>query len=160
MDRLDYLILGELFNDATLSFVEIAKRIDTSAYTVRRRYEQMKKEGKIFRSIVSINLAKLGYQGKAFLFITVGPNANKSETISYLKTIKNVIVVSELIGPYEILAIAPIIDLKSIQTLIKEVRKAPCIQQVRAAFINDTYFPINPNFNALLSKKSKLEPIK
>jgi Lrp/AsnC family transcriptional regulator, regulator for asnA, asnC and gidA len=159
MDKLDYLILGELLNDATLSFIEIAKRIDTSPYTVRRRYEQMKKEGKIFRSIVSIDLAKLGYQGKAFLFMTVSPNANKSKTISYLKTVKNVIVVSELIGPYEILAIAPIIDLKSIQTLVKEARKAPDILLVRTAFIDDTHFPISRNFNALLSKKSKLEPI-
>ena len=133
MDKLDYLILSELLNDATLSFIEIAKKLDTSPYTVRRRYEQIKKEGKIFRCIVSIDLAKLGYQGKAFLFMTVGPDANKSETISYLKNIKNVIVVSELIGPYEILAIAPITDLKSIQTLVKEARKAPNIQLVRVA---------------------------
>ncbi len=120
MDKLDYLILSELLKDATLSFVKIAKKLGTSPYTVRRRYEKLKLNGTIYGSTVSIDLSKLGYQGKAFLFITVGREANRSETISHLKKIKNVIEITELIGPYEILAIAPIIDLKSIQTLVKE----------------------------------------
>jgi Lrp/AsnC family transcriptional regulator for asnA, asnC and gidA len=128
MDELDYRILSELLNDATLSFIEIARRLNTSPYTVRRRCDQLKKEKKIYSSIISIDLAKLGYQGKAFLFMTFGPDANKAETISYLKTIKNVMVITELIGPYQILAIAPIIDLESIHVLINEIRKNPNIQ--------------------------------
>ncbi len=155
MDQLDYRILGELLKDASLSFVEIAQKVDTTPYTVRRRYEKMKKEGVIFRSIVSLNLSKLGYQGKAFLLITVSPNANKLETISYLKTIRNVMVVTETIGPYDILAIAPISDLKSIQTLITEARKAPNIQRVEFACINYVEFPVTQNFGPVLSQKSK-----
>ncbi len=70
MDSLDFLILSELLKDATLSLVEVAKKVGTSPYTVRRRFAIMKKEGIIVRSIVSIDLTKLGYQGKAFLLIT------------------------------------------------------------------------------------------
>jgi Lrp/AsnC family transcriptional regulator for asnA, asnC and gidA len=154
MDKLDFLILSELLKDATLSFVEIAKKVGTSPYTVRRRYEKMKKEGIIFRCIVSIDLTKLGYQGKAFLLITVSPNGNKSETISYLKKMRNVIVVTELIGPYDILAIVPITDLSSIQTLVKEARKAPYLQRVEIACIDDIHFPVSPNFGTILSQKS------
>jgi Lrp/AsnC family transcriptional regulator for asnA, asnC and gidA len=154
MDKLDFLILSELLKDATLSFVEIAKKVGTSPYTVRRRYEKMKKEGIIFRCIVSIDLTKLGYQGKAFLLITVSPNGNKSETISYLKKMRNVIVVTELIGPYDILAIVPITDLSSIQTLVKEARKAPYLQRVEIACIDDIHFPVSQNFGTILSQKS------
>jgi Lrp/AsnC family transcriptional regulator, regulator for asnA, asnC and gidA len=154
MDKLDFLILSELLKDAALSFVEIAKKVGTSPYTVRRRYEKMKKEGIIFRCIVSIDLTKLGYQGKAFLLITVSPNGNKSETISYLKKMRNVIVVTELIGPYDILAIAPITDLNSIQTLVKEARKAPYLQRIEIACVDDIHFPVNPNFGTILSQKS------
>ena len=155
MDKLDYQILSELLNDAMLSFVKIGKKLGISPYTVRRRYGKLKKNGMIHRCIVSIDLAKLGYQGKAFLFITVGPDANRSETISYLKTVKNIIVLTELIGPYEILAIAPITDLKSIQTLVKEVRNAPNIQLIKIACINNTQFTISPNFGKILSEKSQ-----
>lgn len=154
MDKLDYLILSELFKDASLSFVEIAKNVGTSPYTVRRRYEKMKKEGVIRKSVVSLDLTKLGYQGKAFLLITVMPNGNKSETIEYLKKMRNVIVVTELIGPYDILAIAPITDLYSIQELVKEARGAPYLERVEIACIDDIHFPVSPNFGTILSQKS------
>jgi Lrp/AsnC family transcriptional regulator for asnA, asnC and gidA len=155
LDGLDYLILGELLKNASLSFVEIAKNVQTTPYTVRRRYEKMKKEGIIQRCIVGIDLAKLGYQGKAILLITVTSNSNKAETIAYLKTIKNVMVITEIIGPYDILAIAPITDFKSIQILMEETRKAPFLQRLEIACIDDVNFPVSPNFNEVLSKKSQ-----
>lgn len=155
MDKLDYLLLSELLKDATLSFVDISKKLGASPFTIRRRYEKLKKNGMIQRCTISINLARLGYQGKAFLFITVRPNAKRSETISYLQKIKNIIVTTELIGPYEILSIAPVTDLKSVQALVKETRKAPNIQQIKIACINDTQFPISSTFGSTLSEKSQ-----
>jgi len=154
VDPLDYRILSELLIDASLSFVEVAKRLNTTPYTVRRRFERLKKEGVIPKSSVTIDLSKLGYQGKAFLLITVSPNGNKAETIAYLRTIKNVIVVAQIIGPHDILAIAPVTDLKSIQVLVKEARKAPFLQRVEIACINDTNFPISGNLGTVLRRQS------
>lgn len=155
MDKLDYLILAELMKDSALSFVDIAVKVGTTPYTVRRRYDKLKKEGIIFRNIVSIDLSKLGYQGKALLLITVTPHGNKSETISYLKNIKNVLVVTEIVGPYDLMAIAPVVDLKSIEALIKEARKAPNIQRVEFACLNEVDFPVSRKFDAVLSQKSQ-----
>jgi len=154
VDPLDYRILSELLIDASLSFVEVAKRLNTTPYTVRRRFERLKKEGVIPKSSVTIDLSKLGYQGKAFLLITVSPNGNKAETIAYLRTIKNVIVVAQIIGPHDILAIAPVTDLKSIQVLVKEARKAPFLQRVEIACINDANFPISGNLGTVLRQQS------
>ena len=154
MDKLDFLILSELFKDASLSFVKIANNVGTSPYTVRRRYERMKKEGLIHGCVVSLDISKLGYQGKAFLLITILPNGNKSETIDYLKKIRNVIVVTELIGPFDLLAIAPITDFYSIQELVKEAKKAPYLERVEIACIDDIHFPVSPNFGTILSQKS------
>jgi len=155
MDKLDYLILSELLKDASLSFVEIAEKVGSTPYTVRRHYEKLKKDGIIHKSIVSINLSKLGYQGKAFLLITVTPNGSKAETIAYLKNIRNIIVITEIIGSCDILAIAPVTDLNSIQTLASEARKAPFLQRVEIALIDDIHFPVSPNFGTVLSQKSK-----
>jgi Lrp/AsnC family transcriptional regulator for asnA, asnC and gidA len=154
LDSLDYRILGELLIDASLSFVEVAKRVKTTPYTVRRRFERLKKEGIIQKCVVTIDLSKLGYQGKAFLLITVSPNANKTETMAYLRTLRNVIVVAQIIGPYDIIAIAPVTDLKSIQELVKEARKAPFLQRVEIACINDTNFPISGNLGSVLRQQS------
>jgi Lrp/AsnC family leucine-responsive transcriptional regulator len=154
MDKLDYLILSELCKDAQLSFVTIAKKHGITPYTVRKRYEKMKKEGIIQKSIVSIDLSKLGYQGKAFLMITVSAERDKSLTISRLKKISNVMLVAEIIGAFDILAIAPVIDLNSIRTLVNKIKKIPNVQRVEITCINDTAFPVNASFGELVSRKS------
>ena len=154
MDKTDYQILNELLLDSTLSFVKIADKIGISPFTVRRRYEKMKREGIIFSHIVTINLSKIGYQGKAFLMIKTSPNSNKSEIISLLKKIRNIIVVTETIGPYDILAIAPVIDLESIQILLKDARKIPGVQTIQIACSADVNFPIGQNFGKILSEQA------
>jgi len=155
LDKLDYLILSELLLDAELSYVEIAKKVNSTPYTVRRRYEKMKKEGIFFRSTISIDLSKIGYQGKAQLFIKLSPNNKKSETIGYLKTVKNIIVITEIMGRYDILAIAPVTDLKSIQKLVGEARKAPFVERIEISLIDDVNFPICSSFGKVLSEKSR-----
>ncbi len=148
------MILSELLKNAEISFLKIAKKIGISSFTVKSRYDKMKKEGIIRRSIVTIDLSKLGYQGKVFLLITNAPNAAKSVTIEALKKIKNIIVISEIIGPYDIIAIAPIIDLNSIRDLVNEVKKLDSVYSVQISCINDTMFPLNPTFGTLLSQQS------
>ena len=153
MDEIDYLILSELLTDAQAPFLKIATKIGISPFTVKKRYEKMKKEGVIIRTVVNINLAKLGYQGKAFLLITNSPNTPKSATIEGLKKIKNVIASSEIIGSFEIIAVAPIIDLESLRTLVNEVRKLPSVQSVKIACINDTTFPLSSTFSIVMSQQ-------
>jgi DNA-binding Lrp family transcriptional regulator len=154
LDKLDYLVLNELLKDGTLSFVEIAKNIGSTPYTVRRRYEKMKKDGLIFRCSASIDLSKLGYEGKVFLLVTVKPNSNRAETIEHLKKLHNVMTVTELMGQYDIMAIAPVTDLNSVKALVLEARDAPHVQRVELACIDDVSFPIGANFGAVLGQKS------
>jgi len=154
MDRLDYFVLSELLRDPRLSFSTIAKKLGVSALTVRNRYEKMKSEGIIFGCVVSIDLSKLGYQGKAFLMITTSPNCIKSETIEFVKKITDVIVVSEIIGFFDILAIAPVRDIKNISRIVNEVRDLPGIERVEVTFTDDTSFPVKANYSELFSRRS------
>lgn len=154
MDKLDYLIISELCKDARRSFVKIAKELGVTPYTVRKRYEKMKKEGKIRTSIVSIDLSKLGYQGKALLMINISAKQDKTLTITGLKKIRNILVITEIIGPFDILAIAPVTDLNSIRTIVNAIKKVPNVQRVEVIFTNDTAFPVTASFGELLSRKS------
>jgi Lrp/AsnC family transcriptional regulator, regulator for asnA, asnC and gidA len=154
MDKLDYLILSELLKDAALPFVTIAQKVGTSPYTVRRRFEKMKNEGVLHGCVVSLDISKLGYQGKLFMFMNAAPKGDKSSIISHLNKIPNVIVVTEMVAPFDIFAVALISDLKSIQTIVEETKKIPNVQNIKIAAINDIYFPIAPNFGMILSQKS------
>ena len=155
MDKLDYLILSELCKDAQMSFVTIAKKHGVTPYTVRKRYEKMRKEEIIYRSVVSIELSKLGYQGKAFLMITTSAEQDRYLTISGLKKIRNIMIVTEVLGAYDVLAIAPVTDLNSIRILVNEIKKVPNVQRVECTCIINTDFPVNPSFSKLLSRKSR-----
>lgn len=153
MDKLDYLIVAELHKDGSMSFVDIAKNVGSTPNKVRRRYEKMKRDGIIFKSAAIIDLARIGYQGKTFVMITLFPNSDKTETIKHIMTIKNVFGVSAVIGPCDLVAIAFSTDLDSIQTILAEAKKAPNVQKVDFYCIDDTYFPLCPNFNTMLNQK-------
>ena len=75
--------------------------------------------------------------------------------MSLLKKVRNIIVATETIGPYDILAIAPISDLESIQMLLKDARKIPDVQSIQIACSNDVSFPIGQNFGKILSERAK-----
>ncbi len=152
MDKLDYLILSELLKDAQLSFVTIAKKLGTSPYTVRERYKRMKNEGIINKCTITIDLSKLGYQGKVFLMVTISPQREKSEIIVALKKIKNIFIITEIIGSFDILAVAPIIDLNTIIAIVNEIKKIPDVQKVEITCVNNPIFP-NPSWGELLSRK-------
>jgi DNA-binding Lrp family transcriptional regulator len=156
MDKLDKCILSELFKDAQLSFAKIAKKLGTSPYTIRKRYEKMKKEGIIESCIVGIDLSKIGYQGKAFLFVTLSPERDKIVTASEIMKIRNVFLVVELVGPFDILVMAAVIDLNGIRKIINEVKNLPDVQRVEIAVINDTAFPINPSYGEVTSRNIRV----
>jgi len=154
MDEIDYLILGELMLDAQTSFLQVAKKLKISSFTVKSRYDKMVKEGVIFRSSICLDLSKLGYQGKVFLLITNVPNQAKKATVDELVKMRNIISVSEIIGPFDLIAIAPITDFKSISDLVCEVKKIPSVQRVSVTFINETSFPLSQAFGKILSRSS------
>lgn len=153
MDKLDYLILGELHKDGMMSFVDIAKNLNSTPCKVRRRYEKMKNEGIIYGFITTIDLAKVGYQGKVFLMITLASNVKKVETVEYLMGLRNMIGVVETIGPCDLIAIAPITDLASIQDLITKTKKAPNVQKVEFYCISNVDFPMGRTFDEMLNKR-------
>jgi DNA-binding Lrp family transcriptional regulator len=155
MDQIDYLILSELLKNSQLSFLKIAKELHISSFTVKSRFDKMKKEGIIKKAVVSLDLAKFGYQGKMFLLITNAPNLEKSLTIQALGKMRNIIVVSEIIGSFDIIAIAPIIDFDSVKSLVSDIKKLPSVQRVDVTCIDETMFPISPTFGKILSSQCR-----
>jgi len=154
MDKLDYLILSELLKNAQTSLLKIAVKLDISPLTVRKRYERMIKDGVIRKSVITIDVSKLGYEGKIYLLITNTSNVNKATTIEALKKIPNIIIVSEIIAPIDILAIAPVVDLNSIKTLVNEVKKISSVQRVEIVCTTNTTFPISTAYGKLMSQRS------
>lgn len=146
MDEIDLCIIRELMKDAQTPFLRIAKKLGVSPETVRTRYRKMKEDGTIKCCSISIDLSRIGYQGKVLLMITNAPNNDKSKTIDALKKMRNIFVISEMIGDFEIICIAPVKDLNSLKALVNKIRKLPSVNKVEITIINDTAFPVNEHF--------------
>jgi Lrp/AsnC family transcriptional regulator for asnA, asnC and gidA len=157
MDKIDLQILKELTKDAQTSFLRIAEKIGVSPKTVQTRYEKLKEKGVILRSTITLDLSKIGYQGKAYLMITNAPNQNKKKTTDALKQMQNIFLFSEIIGDFDVLAIVAVNDFKSIISLVNAIRKLPSVDQVEVSFTNGTSFPVGKDFNELFRTK-KEEP--
>ena len=112
----------------------------------------MKEDGTIVGASISIDLSRIGYHGKVFLLITNAPNYDKSKTIAALEEMPNVFLVSEMMGDFEIIGIAPVKDLNSLRTLVAKIKKLPSVSRVDFTLINDTSFPVNAQFGKLFLK--------
>jgi Lrp/AsnC family transcriptional regulator for asnA, asnC and gidA len=153
MDNLDYLILAELLKDARMPFLGVSKKLGVSPYTVKKRYDKLKRNGLILRTSVSIDLATLGYQGKLLLLITNKPEKSKAETIAALEGVSDIIAISEVIGEFDVIAVALITDYDSIRKIVNQVKALPGVQRIQVTYVNDTAFPLNRSFGTILSQK-------
>ncbi len=143
MDRIDLHILNELTKNAKKPFLTMAKELGVTPVTVQKRYEKMKKNGIIIMATNVVDLSKLNFQGSAFLMITKSTTCAAEKVINRLLETKNVIIVSEIIGDFDILAIAYFKSFKSLTELVEKIRNLSCVNHVETALSKDTSYPVS-----------------
>jgi DNA-binding Lrp family transcriptional regulator len=110
----------------------------------------MKKTGIILRPTVSIDLSKIGYQGKVYLMITEKLDHGKINTIDALKRIRNIFLVAEIFGEFDVMAMAPFKDFADVIELVDKIRTLPSVSQVEIALTSDTSFPVTKYYSKML----------
>jgi hypothetical protein len=81
--------------------------------------------------------------------ITNVPGQDKTATINALKKMPNIFLITEIIGEFDVLAIAAVKDFTSIIDMMNTIRKLPSVEQAEATFVTDTLFPAGEEFNRL-----------
>ena len=153
MDKIDIQILERITKKPQQSFSRIAKELGISPITVQRRFKKMKGEGILLQSSIAIDLSKLGYQGKAYLMVTTAPSKNKTSLIDALMRVKDVFIFTEVAGDFDLLAVAAVKSYKHAINLVNIVKKLPSVDQVEVAFTTDTAFPVDTDFNKIISNR-------
>ena len=152
MDELDLKILRALAKNVQESFLSIAKRLDVSPKTVQTRFNRMVKKRIILQCSILVDLSKLGYQGKAYLMISLEEGYNKEKIVAGLREKKNIFLVTEVMGgPYDVLAVAAIKDYQDTIDFILSVKNINGIAHVDVDLTNETSFPVDNSYNSLLN---------
>ncbi len=130
MDKLDREIIRELSQDARKPFMAIAKKLGTSTQTIIRRYNEMKANGTIAFSSITINLEKIGYRGTMHLLINIKREADSSEIVEHLKKTRKVIMASRTSGTYEAYAVMAFRDVNDLFENVLKIKELPNIRKV------------------------------
>ena len=146
MKNIDDKILHELIINPQAPFSAIAKKLNISQNTVKKKYEKMIEDKIILRSSITIDLLKIGYQGRARFTIRT---EQKNLTIEALKKIPNIIVVAETFGDYDVIAIAAIKDYTNMISIANEIKQIPSISQTDVSLEKTSHFPASKQFNNL-----------
>lgn len=96
LDELDRKILKLLEEDCTLTYKEVAEKVDRSLWTVRDRIELMKMNGIIRKCKAVLDYRKMGYTCKGILFFNV-PAEYIESAIEFMRSqevIKSIMIIS------------------------------------------------------------------
>jgi DNA-binding Lrp family transcriptional regulator len=147
LDRIDLDIINKLKKNGRKSFLKIGKEIGISSITVQKRYEKMKEDGIIFGMTTLIDLSKIGYTGKAFLFLKASKEYDKKKMAEVLNQIPNVFLISEIIGAFDMLAMVAFRDIKEIKGVIDKIRLMPYEEKIEISLTDDTSYPLKEEYN-------------
>ncbi len=100
IDKLDYQILSQLMEDASMPYTEIAKKLNVSGGTVHVRMKKLEEMGIVKGSSLVINYAKLGYDITAFLGIYLEKSSFYDQAAQELQQIPEVVNVHYTTGNY------------------------------------------------------------
>ncbi|MGA2680426.1 MAG: AsnC family transcriptional regulator [Candidatus Bathyarchaeia archaeon] len=109
LDQVDLKISDKLSENGRVPMETLGREIGISSYTVKRRYEKLKKNG-VLKVTIQVNPNKIGYQAMC-VFFTVTSHENSFAIIEKISMIPNIISIMKTTGDYDLQIWAMIKDL-------------------------------------------------
>ncbi len=149
MDALDRKIAKILSQHSRTTFRKIAEQTGISTKNVIQRYRRLR--GPVLTlSTITVNLKKLGYNAHAFAFVKVANKSKVPEIYNQLLCMPNMLVITRIIGPYDLVVIMALQDFQDLFKFKEEMRKINGVEDT-AIFLGPAMpmYPLNL-FQALL----------
>ncbi|MFT4297662.1 MAG: Lrp/AsnC family transcriptional regulator [Candidatus Woesearchaeota archaeon] len=125
MDRIDRIILSRLENDSRIPFLKIAKELDVSEGTIRKRVSKLKKQGIIRKFTISSSKGS-----SAILCLTIDKNKKINDMIDKLKKM-DIFSIYHVAGDFEIICIINQLNPDSMENLLYSIKKIQGIGDVK-----------------------------
>jgi len=143
-DATDLKIIDALAEDSQMPFKEVGRRLGISHETVRQRYERMFRDG-ILRCSIVVDRSRIGYQGTAFYLIGCSERDSVELTLRALRGMQVFNKIDKVFGgAFDIMAIAPVKDLRDLGKLTDIIQKIPTVQNVETCILVFTYYSFLP----------------
>ena len=128
IDEIDQKIVDKLSENGWISIEDLSVEIGVSVYSIKRRYEKLKKNGAL-KVTVQINPEKLGYRALC-IFFTVTSNEKSLTIIEKISKIPDIISIMKTTGDYDLQIWAMVQDIDELLSIQNEIGKVPGISRV------------------------------
>lgn len=132
LDDLDHKIVEELTRNGRAPFNQIAKVVDSSTDTVKRRYERLV-ENNFMKVSIQINPALLGYKATVHFLISMSNQSELNKIVELLTKIPNVSYIVKMSGgDFELLVCMLVMELDEICVVTDKIREIPDVERVES----------------------------
>ena len=149
MDIVDKKILRILTKDPTTAFTKIGNELGISSNSVQKRYDRLIENKIVNKASVILDLSKVGFEGKGFLFISNAKDYDSKQTVNYLKKIANLFFIAQIVGIFDILVMIAFKNTDDLNNLIREIRSQPSVERVEIAITNETSFIFSEEYTKM-----------
>lgn len=128
LDIIDRKLLNELMKDARTSLRRLAEEMSVSPATLHNRLNRLEQLGVVKGFAALVDYQKLGYGLTAIIMVKVN-GKYITDVEKELARFPNVTAVYDVVGEYDIIAIAKFKDVDELNDFVKELLKNPKIER-------------------------------
>lgn len=145
IDNIDIKILRVLQEDARTSFKEIANLCHVSTDTIKYRFENLKKNSIVRGTTIVIDPKEAG-EGNLVMFWIEIVQPYSNSILNLIKKIPGMLVVTRVIGEYDIEAIFLLKDIEQISIAKETIEDLPQVKSVDISVLVDKPLLCPKNF--------------
>lgn len=134
VDKLDKKILNMLLEDGTLTYKQIAKKLESTPATIHNRLKRMKREKILLGVKPVLDTKKLGYDVDVLINVSVTKGINK-ELEDFIRKQKNVIAAYSVSGEYDKTLIAKFKSMEEADLFIDKINRINNVVRTVSNFV-------------------------
>jgi DNA-binding Lrp family transcriptional regulator len=135
LDSLDRKILAILRRDGRRSFADVARDLDISIATVKRRVDRLEESGVVQGYAAVLDTAKLGLGFEAIVEVYCAEKTTPRDVLATISGLQEVISAVTVSGEPDAVLRVQVTDVPHLERVIEDLRRRPSIVRTRTMLV-------------------------
>lgn len=135
LDGLDRTILSLLRRDGRRSFADIARDLELSVATVKRRIDRLEEIGVVQGYAAVIDTAKLGLGFEAIVEVYCAERTTPRDVLATISGLEEVLSAVTVSGEPDAVLRVQVVDVPHLERVIEDLRRRPSIVRTRTMLV-------------------------
>ncbi|MFN4006626.1 MAG: Lrp/AsnC ligand binding domain-containing protein [Chitinophagaceae bacterium] len=142
LDKLDYQILQNMMEDATISYADLGKKLFVSGGTIHVRIKKLQEMGVVKGTRLHVDVKQLGYDVIAFIGIYLEKSSLYDTVAKELRRIPEIVRVNYTTGNYSMFVEVVCKDIQQLRYVLHDE-----LQKIKGIERTETLISLEESFN-------------